>query len=57
MHASVGEEVQSNPVSSVVATQLSAGPQDAGGQDLGDLVEALVGGHRRRLDRIAPNSV
>jgi hypothetical protein len=41
MHASVGGEVQSNPVSSVLAAQLSSGPQDAGGQDLGDLVETL----------------
>ena len=45
MHASVGGEVQSNPVSSVLAAQLSAGPQDARSQDLGDLVEALGGGH------------
>jgi hypothetical protein len=41
MHASVGGEVQSNPVSSVLAAQLSARSDDGGGQDLGDLVEAL----------------
>ena len=57
MHASVGGEVQSNPVSSVVAAQLSANPQDAGGQDLGDLVETLVGGHRGGVDGLAPKSV
>ena len=38
MHASVGREVQSNRVSSVLAAQLPAGPQDPGRQDLGDLV-------------------
>jgi hypothetical protein len=57
MHASVGGEVQSNPVSSVLAAQLSAGPQDAGRQDLGDLVETLGGGHWRGLDRLALESV
>ena len=30
--------------------QLLAGSQDAGGQDLGDLVEALVGGHEIGLE-------
>jgi hypothetical protein len=45
MHASVGREVQSNRVSSVLTPQLSAGPQDAGSQDLGDLVEPLGRGH------------
>jgi hypothetical protein len=53
MHASVGGEVQSNPVSSVLAAQLSAGPQDAGGEDLGDLVQTLLSGHRRGVDRLA----
>jgi hypothetical protein len=53
MHASVGGEVQSNPVSSVVATQLSANPQDTSSQDLGDLVETLVSGNRRGVDRLA----
>jgi hypothetical protein len=57
MHASVGREVQSNRVSSVLAAQLSARPENAGGQDLGDLVEAFLGGHRRRLDRLALKSV
>jgi hypothetical protein len=50
MHASVGREVQSNPVSSALAAQLSAGSQDAGGQDLGDLVEALGCGHEVRME-------
>jgi len=57
MHASVGGEVQSNPVSSVVATQLSAHPQDAGCQDLSELVQALFGGHREGVDRLASKSV
>jgi hypothetical protein len=57
MHASVGGEVQSNPVSSVLTAQLSASPQDAGRQDLGDLVKALLSGHWRGLDRLALESV
>jgi len=57
MHASVGGEVQSNPLSSVLTAQLSAGPQNAGRQDLGDLVETLVGGHWGGVDRLAPKSV
>jgi hypothetical protein len=46
MHASVGGEVQSNPVSSVLTAQLSAGSQDTRGEDLGDLVQALGRGHQ-----------
>jgi hypothetical protein len=45
MHASVGGEVQSNPVSSVLAAQLSAGAKNAGGEDLGDLIKPLGSGH------------
>jgi hypothetical protein len=45
MHASVGREVQSNRVSSVLPAQLSAGPQDARSQDFGDLIQALGRGH------------
>jgi hypothetical protein len=45
MHASVGRKVDGNLLSSVLAAQLSARPQDAGSQDLGDLVEALGRGH------------
>jgi hypothetical protein len=45
MHASVGREVQSNRLSSVLPAQLSAGPQDAHSQDLGDLIQALGRGH------------
>jgi hypothetical protein len=52
MHASVGGEVQSNPVSSVLAAQLSASPDDTGGQDPGDLVEALGGGHPVGVERV-----
>jgi hypothetical protein len=51
MHASVGGEVQSNPVSSVLAAQLSASTKDARGQDLGDLVETLAGGHQVGMER------
>jgi hypothetical protein len=57
MHASVGGEVQSNPVSSVLAAQLSAGAKNAGGEDLGDLVQPLVSGHWRGVDRLALKSV
>jgi len=57
MHASVRGEVQSNPVSSVLAAQLSAGPQDAGCQHLGDLVQTLVGGHDIGADRPVRKSV
>jgi hypothetical protein len=57
MHASVGREVQSNPVSSVLTAQLPASTQDARSQNLRDLVEALVGGHRGGVDRLAPKSV
>jgi hypothetical protein len=57
MHASVGGEVQWNRVSSVLTPQLLAGPQDAGSQDLGDLVETLVGSHGRGVDRLAPQGV
>jgi hypothetical protein len=45
MHASVGRKVDGNLLSSVLAAQLSARPQDAGSQDLGDIVEALGRGH------------
>jgi hypothetical protein len=45
MTASVRREVQSNPVSSALTAQLLADPQDAGSPDLGDLIEALGGGH------------
>jgi hypothetical protein len=57
MHASVGREVQSNRVSSVLTAQLSSGPQDAGSQDLGDLIETLGRGHWRGVDRLAPEGV
>jgi hypothetical protein len=52
MHASVGQEVQSNPVSSVLTAQLSANPQDAASQDLGDLVQALARGHQIRTEGV-----
>jgi hypothetical protein len=46
MTASPGREVQSNRVSSVLSSQLLAEAQDAGREDLGDLVEALGRGHQ-----------
>ena len=47
MTASVGREVDPNSLLSAApgCTQTGANAQDAGGQDLGDLVEALSGGH------------
>jgi hypothetical protein len=59
MTASVGREVQSNRVSSVPTAQPSADAQDAGGQDLGDLVEPLGGGHQvgvKRLGHVTPSA-
>jgi hypothetical protein len=47
MHASLGREVQSNRLSSVLAAQLPAGPQHASGEDLGDLVETIDRSHSK----------
>jgi hypothetical protein len=52
MHASVGGEVQSNPVSSVLTAQLSADPQDAGSQNLSDLIEALGRFHEIGMESV-----
>ena len=48
MTASVGREVDANLLRSAApgSAQARAHPQDAGGQDLGDLVEALGRGHQ-----------
>ena len=47
MTASPGREVDANPLRGAApgSAQARAEPQDAGGQDLGDLVEALGRGH------------
>ena len=47
MTASPGREVDANLLrgAALGSAQPRAGAQDAGGQDLGDLVEALGGGH------------
>ena len=47
MTASVGREVDANLLRGAApgSAQPRAQPQDAGGQDLGNLVEALGGGH------------
>jgi hypothetical protein len=54
MHASVGGEVQSNPVSSVLAAQLSASSHNACCEDLADLVETLGGGHQVSAESFHP---
>jgi hypothetical protein len=48
MTASPGREVDANPLrgAALGSAQPRAKPQDAGGQDLGDLVEAFGGGHQ-----------
>jgi hypothetical protein len=47
MHASVGREVDANLLRGAApgSAQARAKTQDAGGEDLGDLVEALGRGH------------
>ena len=47
MSASAGREVDANLLRGAApgSAQPRADPQNAGGQDLGDLVEALSGGH------------
>jgi hypothetical protein len=47
MTASVGREVDANVLrgAALVSAQPAADPQDAGSEDLGELVEALGGGH------------
>ena len=48
MTASPGREVDANLLrgAALGSAQARADPQDAGGQDLGDLVEAFGGGHK-----------
>jgi hypothetical protein len=48
MTASPGREVDANLLSGAAlgSAQTHAEPQDAGGQDLGDLIQALFGGHQ-----------
>ena len=48
MTASLGREVDANLLCRAApgSAQACADPQDTGGQDLGDLVEALGGGHK-----------
>jgi hypothetical protein len=55
MTASVGREVDANLLSGAApgSTQTRADPQDAGGQDLGDLVEALDGNHEVGVEGLA----
>jgi hypothetical protein len=47
MHASVGQEVDANLLrgAALGSAQPAADPQDASGQDLGDLVETLGRSH------------
>jgi hypothetical protein len=51
MTASLGREVDANLLRSAApgSAQARANAQDAGGQDLGNLVEALGGGHKVRM--------
>ena len=48
MTASPGREVDRNPLrgAALGSAQARADPDDAGGQDVGDLVEALGWGHQ-----------
>ena len=61
MTASPGREVDANLLCGAApgSAQTRAHPQDAGGQNLGDLVEALGGGHEvgvERLGHIRPSA-
>jgi hypothetical protein len=55
MTASVGREVDANLLRGAApgSAQARPGPQDARRQDLGDLVEALGGGHKIGVERLA----
>jgi hypothetical protein len=62
MTASVRREVDANLLRGAApgCTQARAEPQNAGGQDLGDLVEALGGGHEvgmEGLRHVTPSQV
>jgi molybdenum-dependent DNA-binding transcriptional regulator ModE len=54
MTASVGREVDANLLSGAApgSAQARADAQDAGRQNLGDLVEALGGGHRGGVESL-----
>jgi len=54
MTASPGREVDRNllPGAALGSAQARAEPQDARGQDLGDLVEALGRGHQVRVEGV-----
>ena len=54
MTASVGREVDPNslPSGALGCTQACANAQDAGGQDLGDLVEPLGRGHEVGMEGV-----
>jgi hypothetical protein len=54
MTASVGQEVDANLLrgAALGSAQARAEPQDAGGQDLGDLVEAFGRGHQVGVEGI-----
>jgi hypothetical protein len=55
MTTSPGREVDTNLLSGAAPgrAQPRAEPQDAGGQDLGDLVEAFGGGHEVGVEGLA----
>jgi hypothetical protein len=56
MTASPGREVDANLLRGAApgGAQARTHAQDAGGEDLGDLVEALGGGHQVGVERVAP---
>jgi hypothetical protein len=58
MTASVGREVDANLLrgAALGSAQARADPQDAGGQDLGDLVEPFGGGHKVRVEGLGQRS-
>jgi hypothetical protein len=55
MTASVGQEVDANLLRGAApgSAQTRSDAQDAGGQDLGDLVEALGRGHQVAVEGVA----
>jgi hypothetical protein len=57
MTASVGREVDAKLLSGAArgSAQPRAEPQDAGGQDLGDLVEALGRSHQTGVEAVRPS--
>ena len=59
MTASVGREVDANLLRGAApgSAQTRAHPQDAGGQDFGDLIQALDRGHQAGVQSIAGEAV